>query len=316
MIWKFIQKKVEQNNKIILIVVAESQGSSPGKVGFKMAVSSDGAINGSIGGGVMEYRLVELARENLRHPANAPFLKRQVHQHDAPEDKSGMVCSGEQTNIFIPVGIDNRTTINGIIKMLNEGGNGILVVNRDGFRFETAKISPDKGTATFLQNSDGWQYSECLGFKETVYIFGAGHISLPLSQILGLLDFRVEVFDNRKELSTFEANTFTHRKRIVDYNDVGNLVPEDGNSYVVIMTFGHKFDEVVLRQFLPKKLKYLGMIGSKSKVKTIFGELMNGGFTRDQVEKICSPIGLSIGSNTPAEIAVSIAAEIIQKRYS
>jgi xanthine dehydrogenase accessory factor len=81
------------------------------------------------------------------------------------------------------------------------------------------------------------------------------------------------------------------------------------------MTFGHKFDEIVLRQFLPKNLKYLGMIGSKSKVKTIFEELVKEGFTQEQVDRVCSPIGLTIGGQTPAEIATSIAAQIVQYRY-
>lgn len=315
MIWKFIQEKLQKGNSVMLMIVSETIGSSPGKVGFKMAVSSDGSITGSIGGGMMEYQMVELARKMIAENIQKPFLKRQVHEHDAPEDKSGMICSGEQTNIFIPIHKANIELINSIIESLNVGHKKVLCVYQDDFNFKDVKPNLPISTFEFKRKTEGWLYKELLGYKETVYIFGAGHISVPLSQILGLLDFRVEVFDNRKELSTFEANTYAHHKSIVDYKSVSKLVAEDGNSYVVIMTFGHKFDEIILRQFLPKNLKYLGMIGSKSKVKTIFEELVKEGFTREQVDRVFSPIGLNIGGQTPAEIAVSIAAQIVEYRH-
>lgn len=315
MIWKFIQEKLTQGNNVMLMIVSETIGSSPGKVGFKMAVASDGSINGSIGGGVMEYQMVELAREKIKENIQKPFLKRQVHEHDAPEDRSGMICSGEQTNVFIPITSSHLNIINQIVEFLSLGNRGIVCVYEDGFDFKEVNPSKPLLPYSFEKGTDTWRYKELLGYKETVYIFGAGHISVPLSQILSLLDFRVEVFDNRSELSTYDANTYAHHKSIVDYKDVAKLVAEGPNSYVAIMTFGHKFDEIVLRQFLPKNLKYLGMIGSKGKVKTIFEGLVQEGFTQEQVNRVCSPIGLTIGGQTPAEIAVSIAAQIVQYRY-
>lgn len=316
MIWKFVQEKLGEGNSLFLMVVSETLGSSPGKVGFKMAVSSDGGIYGSIGGGIMEYQMVELARKELKKQDLKPFAKRQVHSHDAPTDKSGMICSGEQTNIFVPITIKESEIVNGIVESISIGNNGMLCISEEGFNFKNVDADKPIIPFEFKKELEKWHYKELLGFKETVYIFGAGHISVPLSQILGLMDFRVEVFDNRTQLSTFEANKYAHRKSIIDYSNVKNLVAEGSNNYVVIMTFGHKFDEIVLRQFLPKKLKYLGMIGSKSKVKTIFEELVQEGFTREQVEGVCSPIGLTIGGQTPAEIAVSIAAQIVQYRYN
>ena len=82
------------------------------------------------------------------------------------------------------------------------------------------------------------------------------------------------------------------------------------------MSFGHKFDQIILKQLLPKKLKYLGMIGSKHKVQSIYDNLRELGFTNDDFARVDSPIGLSIKSQTPAEIAISIAAKVIQVRNS
>jgi len=88
-------------------------------------------------------------------------------------------------------------------------------------------------------------------------------------------------------------------------------VPEGFNVYVVIVTFAHKSDEQVLEQILGKNIKYLGLMGSAKKIETIFGRLKQKGFTEAQLKKIAAPIGYPINSETPAEIAVSIAAQVV-----
>jgi len=314
-IWSFIQEHIQNKKNIILITVAECKGSSPGKVGFKMAVSSDGSIAGSIGGGVMEYNLVELARKKLAENCIKPFIKRQIHDSEAEFDKSGMICSGEQTQIFTPLTFSDLNTISNLKDTLDEGFNGCLTLLPNQLSF-SKEISIENQFSCIINSSEDWQYSERLGFKDTFYIFGAGHISVPLSQILRMLDFRVVVYDNRKELSTFTANSYANQKEIVDYHKVEHLVPDGPNNYVAIMSFGHKFDQVILKQLLPKKLKYLGMIGSKSKVQCIYDNLREFGFNDVDFARVDSPIGISIKSQTPIEIAISIAAKVIQVRNS
>jgi xanthine dehydrogenase accessory factor len=314
MIWEFINEKIRQNIDVYLITVAETIGSSPGKVGFKMAVAADGSLYGSIGGGIMEYQLVELARKELKSKSGISFIKRQVHSHDAEKDKSGMICSGEQTQIFNFLSKANVDDVKNIIELIENNKPGKIILTNTGIDIYTGESHLNAIDIEFQKNDNAFRYSEPIGIKDTVYIFGAGHISVPLSQILNLLDFRVEVFDNRPGLSTFESNIWAHKKQIADYKQVSSLVPENNRSYVVIMTFGHKFDEIVLKQLINKKVKYIGMIGSKSKVKTIFDSLMAEGYSKENVERVCSPIGLPIGGQTPAEIAVSIAAQIVEWR--
>lgn len=312
-IWSFAHDHLSNKRRVVLMIVIECKGSSPGKVGFKMAVAEDGSITGSIGGGVMEYNMVELARKIVANKTSEPFIKRQVHNSESEHDKSGMICSGEQTHVFFPLYLSNLDTISKIKNSIDKGEKCLLTLLPNKILF-----SPNDNTiaqtSTTIKSDEEWEYKENVGLTDTLYIFGAGHISVPLSQIMKMLDFRVVVYDNRKELSTFTANGFASQKQIIDYQKVENLVPEGDNSYVAIMSFGHKFDQIILRQLLPKKLKYLGMIGSKSKVQSIYDGLKANGFGDSDFARVDSPIGLNINSETPAEIAISIAAKIIQIR--
>jgi len=308
-LWKFIHGHLTDNDSVILMVVVDVKGSSPGRAGFKMAVAEKGEITGSIGGGVMEYNMVELARKKLKENISQPFIKRQVHVPDAREDSSGLLCAGEQTQAFIPLTAKNLATIWEIINCVEKGDSGVLKISPEEFRFIKYPVEP---VSAFNSENENWDYTEEVGLKETIYIFGAGHVSVPLSQVLRMLDFRVVVFDDRDNLSTFNSNHFAHRKQVIDYADVSGLVPEGPWSYAAIMSFAHKSDRLILGQLLHKKLKYLGMIGSKNKVRTTFDSLREDGFTEEDFARVDSPIGIPISSQTPAEIAVSIAASIIQ----
>ncbi len=310
-IWSFIQEELSENNNVMLITVVERTGSSPGIVGFKMAVSETGAMTGSIGGGVMEYNMVELAKKEAKNGNLKAFVKRQVHDTNAEKDKSGLICSGEQTHAFIPLDKSKIDIINRILVKLDIGENGVLSLNQDGISFDENKTLPDEINYR-INDENNWEYTEQLGLKDTVYIFGAGHVSLPLSQILRVLDFKVVVLDDRKDLSTFDNNVYAHQKRIVDYKNITDIVPDDEHSFAVIMTVAHKSDTIVLKQLVSKNLKYLGMIGSKTKIKTIYENLIKEGVKEADLAKVDAPIGLSINSKTTAEIAISIAAKIIQ----
>ncbi|MFC2104378.1 XdhC family protein [Bacteroidota bacterium] len=310
-IWSFIKKEISDNNNIVLITVVERNGSSPGVVGFKMAVSETSAMTGSIGGGVMEYNMVELAKKTAISGEQTSFIKKQIHNPDAGKDKSGLICSGEQTHAFIPINNSNVDIINNILSILDKGKNGALTLSQDGLSFDKDKTFSENIKFQFIDDN-GWKYQEQIGIKPSLYIFGAGHVSIPISQIFRVLDFTVMVYDNRDELSTFENNQYAHSKEIIDFKKVSDLVPEGEDSYAVIMTVGHKSDELILEQLAPKKLKYLGMIGSKNKVKNIFESLKNKGVSEDDLAKVDAPIGISINSKTTPEIAISIAAKVIQ----
>lgn len=309
--FSFIQTHLSQGRKTILMTVIAREGSSPGKQGFKLAVASDGSFTGSIGGGVMEHRLVEQAKRLLKKQrVIQPFLVFQNHDPQAGANRSGMICSGGQTIAFTPLDESDKLTVKMILEAVEQQQKGIFRLSEKGLSF----VAGEHLQAVFQSNvvsEKEWEYAEQVGMPDSLYIFGAGHVGLALCKIFSNLDFKIHLFDNRPELNIFETNRFAHVKEIIDYNLVEKLVPEGLNVYVVIVTFAHKSDEQILRQVLNKNVQYIGMMGSVTKVETIFGNLIRTGFTEDQLKKIYAPIGISINSETPAEIAVSIAAQIV-----
>lgn len=300
-IWNFIESKLEKGIEVVLLLVIESWGSSPGRKGFKMAVAKDGALMGSIGGGVMEYKLVEQAKKEFVQ-SNGVFSIQQNHEAEA-EDSSGMICSGKQKIAFYPL---NSNFLN-ILKEIKEGKNAQLIFNEEGIHLEKPTHEET------IVSKEGWCYKEDIGKQNSLYVFGAGHVSVAVSQIFSQLGFKVTVFDNRnKELNSFKGNQFAHHKQIINYSNSADYIPEGDHIYVVIMTFDHGHDMEVLDLLLNKKINYLGMMGSSKKVANIYQHLREKGISPEMLKRVDAPIGLPINSQTPEEIAISIAAKVIQ----
>jgi len=150
----------------------------------------------------------------------------------------------------------------------------------------------------------------------TLYIFGGGHIALPLAKMSKLLGFKIVVVDDRPEFANPERFPEAELTLAQDFDKVFNKLRIDKSSYIVIVTHGHKGDEVVLERAARTEAKYIGMIGSKTKNKAVFSHLLAKGIPQELLDKVCAPIGLEIHAQTPEEIAVSILAEIIQVRRS
>ena len=299
------------NQAVMLMTVVDRQGSSPGKTGFKMAVAANGSFTGSIGGGVMEQKLVEKSKRLLVEETSLkPFLMLQDHDPEANTNRSGMICSGGQTIAFTPLNEKDLQTISAIDHAIESHRKGVLELSDSGLIFIPEKELSHR-IENNIQSETQWHYREQTGMPDSLYIFGGGHVGLALSRLFNQLGFQIHVFDNRSELNTLKENHDAHFKEIVNYNKVADLVPEGHNVYVVVMTFAHKSDEQVLKQMLNKEVRYLGMMGSEMKVNTIFEHLRQDGFTPQTLKKVYAPIGFPINSETPAEIAVSIAAQII-----
>jgi len=148
--------------------------------------------------------------------------------------------------------------------------------------------------------------------KNRLFIVGGGHCALALSELMSKLDFHISLFDDRADLNTLAKNEFVHEKRIIEsYEKIGDFIPPGKNDYVVVMTLGYRFDEIVIRKLFDRNFKYFGVLGSKAKMKTLLKNLEKEGFDKEKLNKIRTPVGLPINSRTPEEIAVSIAAEII-----
>jgi xanthine dehydrogenase accessory factor len=335
-LWQFIASRINDGENVMLLVVAESSGSSPGRQGYKMAVGADGELYGSIGGGVMEVNLVENSREilsELIHPNSAlriphSALKDQVHRQNSP-NASGMICSGEQTVIFKLMSPEDSPAVESVIDALSNHRRDVLTITAGDFIVRPAEgeaqnlRSDDAPTIEFHRPRPGnnpkskirnpkFQYTERLGFKNDLYIIGGGHCALALSELMSRMDFHISLFDDRPELNTIDKNRFAHRIQIVDnYDDIAIHVPAGASSYVVVMTLGYASDELVIRALIDKEFKYFGVLGSNAKMSIMLRKLLKEGLPADKLGRIRTPIGLPIQSRTPEEIAVSIAAEII-----
>jgi xanthine dehydrogenase accessory factor len=145
----------------------------------------------------------------------------------------------------------------------------------------------------------------------TLLLVGAGHVSQKLAPLGKMLDMRVVVVDNRKELANPDVLPWADDIIVGDQGSVGDLVPIDERTAVVIVTHGHLFDKDALRSVLGRGAGYVGMIGSRAKVRTVLSELEAEGISPEMLAEVHAPIGLDIGGQTPAEISVSILAEII-----
>ena len=328
-VWTLAAACLRAGTPVALLAVLRSEGSSPGRQGFKMTVTAD-TVAGSIGGGIMEHKWVELARQRLREANIAPLLRPQVHRREAPVDRSGMMCSGEQDVLLWPLRPADRPAVAAIENSLQKLSGGFLELSSAaGLRFlppvatgaradaaATIQATPVPAQPAFYDYQPGvaWRYRERLGFRDQLTIVGGGHVSLALSNVAAALDFELTVLDDRLALPTFENNYAAHQRHLVDYESVAAAVPSNPHRYVVVMTVGYRTDAVVLRQLLARPYRYLGVMGSVAKVAELRRGLREEGFSDAEIARLRGPIGVPIQSQTPEEIAISIAAELIQVR--
>ncbi|MEA1972509.1 MAG: XdhC/CoxI family protein [Candidatus Cloacimonadota bacterium] len=171
----------------------------------------------------------------------------------------------------------------------------------------------EKGDAEMVCGGSMNVIIEPINNNQKLYLFGAGHVGIALSNLASKIGFDVIVLDSRKDWANKEKHPFASETKVIDYLDIEKDVSA-ANNFAVIMTHGHEFDKDVLAQLVNLDFKYLGMMGSKAKVKQTFDILRNNGISEKNLEKVYTPIGIKIGSQTPWEIAVSIAGELIKER--
>lgn len=316
-LWHFIAERLKANQDVMLLVVVESSGSSPGRQGFKMAVASSGDLIGSIGGGVMEVDLVEESRKILASSSShadvlTQPVRDQVHRQNVP-NSSGMICSGKQTVIFKQLTHSDVKAVGSAVNSLKSSEPDILEITPNSFSVMPPGGASDSSDFAFERYSETYfVYREKLGRKNKLYIIGGGHCALALSELMSKMDFYIHLFDDRPHLITIRKNQFVDEISVIDgYERIGDHIEPSENAYVVVMTLGYKTDKVVMEQLVDKDFKYFGVLGSEAKMATVLRELEQEGVARKRLDLIHTPVGLRINSRSPEEIAVSIAAQII-----
>lgn len=310
-LWIFIYNKINRNLKTNLLIVADSSLSSPGKTGFKMAVSEDVDTYGSIGGGIMEFEILNELRGSLAQDEPVRFIRKLHHSKSKEGHSSGLICGGTQTLIVITLTPENADTVKLIIDSIEQQKNGLMQINPSGFNF-IPNHENKKDIFLLYESDDIWQYEENIGLLNTVYIIGSGHVGLALARVLSTLDFHIVSFDERDDIITVRNNKFAHKKIITNYSQVQKHILEGNKSYIVIVTPNHAGDKTALKSLINMNVKYIGMMGSANKSQSIFKHLAEEGVDEKLFKKVKTPIGIEIEAESPEEIAISIAAEIIK----
>ncbi len=316
-LWKLIRESILSETACALLLTVETRGSGPGRPGATMAVTESGTARGTVGGGMMEHQLTGRAQKMLEAGTCSPELVMHDHMNgnnhingDRGGTPSGMICSGSQTTAVFPVQPDMLETVDLIINILENRKTGTMCLSSTGF---TVSDSSTQETHDFsMTGADDWEYTGPLGFRDTVYVIGGGHVGKALANLLRGLTFRPVIIDER-ERDAFE-DPQSCRWITAPYSKAHSCIPDGYHSWAVIMTPFHRADAEVLQSLARKNLKYVGMMASSSKKAKIYSDLMQEGVSEDFLNSVHCPIGFSIGSRTPEEIAVSIAAQLIEVR--
>lgn len=325
--FKGIIHALKDSQPVELVSVVEAGGSTPRGAGAMMAVFSDGTTTGTVGGGNVEFASTKLAAELLAEGGST--LR---HFRFVPGDAAslGMVCGGDVTVQFQYLAAGDRAVMEVIQDILEASGSNLdtwLVrkiddgavtamglADRNGLRYlpEGTVLPKD-----LLQNKgtfcDGW-FAAPVVKAGRVYIFGGGHVAQALVPAIAAVGFRPVVYDDRPEFA--DPRLFPQAEQLLcgSFLELTEKLTVTQDDYVVIMTRGHQADFEVLTQVLRSGAKYIGCIGSRKKLAFCLERLLKAGFTEEEYARVHAPIGLAIGAETPAEIAVSITAEMIAVR--
>ena len=244
--WQFIRDKHATGIQTILLYVLSSTGSSPGRQGFNMAVAADGDFFGTIGGGIMEHKFVEMAKSRLQEPPHEPAIHRQIHDKSSGTNQSGMICSGEQTIFFYFIQHADLANIEELLHSLAHRKNGRLTLTNSGIGFSDITPAADYAFEELLNGE--FIYTEKTGFKNKLVVVGGGHCSLALCRIMSTMDFYIQVYEERNDLNTLKQNHFAHEQFVLDsYEALTGFVEGGPNVFAVLMTFGYRTDDVALR---------------------------------------------------------------------
>ncbi len=315
---------LERGERVVWCTILESVGSTPRGAGARMAVFKDGTRCGTVGGGAVEHQAIPLARTVLQ---NGQAHLRAFDLTASQPASIGMICGGCVRLYFQPLTPEELPTLRQLCAALRRNENAWISLHiADGQRSTSWRVwtqaeaaaapCPARFTSSVVLewNADAYDYYEPVCRAGRVWIFGGGHVGQALVPVLAGLDFRVAVYDDRPELA--DAAHFPQAEQVIlgDYQHIDSAVSLRAEDYVIIMTHGHQADFALLEQVLRRPLFYVGCIGSRKKVACTQARLRAAGIAEEAIASVHSPIGLAIGAQTPAEIAISIVAELIQCR--
>lgn len=331
-----------------LVTITGVKGSTPRKPGAKMLVLPDGQVFGTIGGGCGE---ADVRREALNALSLLAPVKYTVNMTNDIAEEEGMVCGGIMDvliDIIKPGAHSDKKLLAGYLASLESGEMPVLVtvtsspreqalLGRKCFLTADGTRTGDLGNEGLNRLTEKWvsevrsegrvrlitlpagpELPECNVLLEPppapveLLILGGGHIAKPLAAIAHILGYRVTVVDDRPAFAN--SARFPGASQVIcqDFGQALREIQIGPETFVVIVTRGHRHDHLCLRQVVTQPSAYVGMIGSRHRVRALMAQLQEEGIPAELLERVHSPIGLDIAAETPEEIAVSIIAELIK----
>ncbi len=329
-------RKIENKEEIVFGLLLDKKGSAPQVPGASALFNTKGLLHGTLGGGILELEAENLAISQWNTRNNQ--IKQIDYTSDIGED-GGAICGGIATFLLDFNPQSGKDALQAMDRDLRHQNSGYLItsINKKNDNIsitrlwlnnieESKNISPvvktnfitnqKKQKSELISTESQLDFIEYLTPAPQLIIIGAGHIGQALCHHGALLGFDVTVVDNRPSYATHSLVSDAHQ--IIVNTDLSESIQElaiNANSYIVIATQGHKSDCEALEKVIHSEASYIGMIGSKRKIQQVKTDFEQRGIAKaSQFSRIHAPIGLSIGSKTVQEIAISIAAELIQER--
>lgn len=321
--------ELKGGGEAVLVCIVESSGSVPRGAGATMLVSGEKKQTGTVGGGTIEY-LSYLHAVKLLEGKSSEHIK--DFDLDAGSAASiGMVCGGNVKVLFkLLTSADTEfferlyeACLTGkkvwLVEKFTESAMVLsCIYDENGALFggaltteETDRLLMDK--PVFLKESTR-TFAMPITNGGSVYIFGGGHVAQELAPVLTHINFNVNIYEDREEFAKKDLFPSAVSITLAPFCEASERIEVSDADYIVIMTRGHEWDYVLIGQMLKTPARYIGCIGSRHKIAHTRARLMKDGFSAEEFDRVHTPIGLDIGGRTPAEIAVSIAAEMIMER--
>ena len=321
---KTIKTNLEHEQPLVLVTVIASSGATPRGAGARMLVGKEGRICGTIGGGAVEYRSEQIAARVLAEKTSLG------HDFTLTKDdvqNLGMICGGA-CNVFfhyLPAGDEHTIMLCEEAEEQFQKGSNLWLLTQLGEKGQMGLYSDNLGFWGILVSDElklsrhperiGNIFAEQINAAGRVYVFGGGHVAQELVPVLSHVGFRCVVMDDRAEFAKPELFPGAEEVICGDLTRLEEYLTIGSEDYVCVMTRGHSHDTVVQAQVLKCRPTYCGVIGSAFKAAGVRKRLKEEfGLADDELDLVTTPIGLPIKGETPAEIAISIAAQMILHR--
>ena len=337
---------LDKGDPVVIATVIRTKGSTPQKPGAKLLVRKNGSGTGTLGGGCVEGDIWFAAKQLLKNGGGAQYKEYELNEELAAED--GLVCGGTMYFLIDPVSPpsdflslaqevtnsysgSNPVAIASLIKQSNgnivpigakflilydgtyEGTLGNYKLDQDAIK--RAQVLMIHGQNEYVITEGGDEYFiEAYTTPPQLIICGGGHVSNAIAPLAKTLGFHLFITDDREEFANKERFPQADIILVEKPEDALPLLPINPNTFIVIATRGHRYDNVALAAAAKTTAKYVGLMGSQRKAILIYEDLIRNGISMERIKEIRSPIGLDITARTPDEIAISIMAEILMYR--